>query len=354
MNAGDDGYSTVMDALIFLSMVSLCALILSPALTSTVQQEAAAGYGMRAMAASSLVSLQDSRAGYFEYRLLGDVTDSIAISAGIDPDAWLYESLSGAVLGRGQRHKTVMCIAAENAASQFLLNGIRLGVFTGDYDRETCSLIDDTVRKQVDDRFSYAFVIRWTPLADVPFGGSISAGETPPAGASSSGCYVTMPYLTSFNRETLEETISDGLDGIAMAVSGHLAGGDDASFDREISESLDGCMEKTAEYAAGDLWNITLGKKLDTGDAGDPYAPLKSFGGNDTAVSFENPLPDIIKAYNAPALDRLVSDIATGVDNGSLDADGARDMALEWMLSRYTPSRAKVSLYVWVNSDAPK
>jgi len=48
----DDGYSTIIDAVMFLAMVSACALILSGAIAGGERQRAAADSSLRALASS--------------------------------------------------------------------------------------------------------------------------------------------------------------------------------------------------------------------------------------------------------------------------------------------------------------
>jgi len=111
----EDGYSTIMDAILFLALVAVSAAIMSPAITGHATEQSMADRSLRELSASTLISLESEKVDFFEYRVLGDVADTIAGAGGINATSdILYRDVTKAILGRGNRHRTVMDIAAGN------------------------------------------------------------------------------------------------------------------------------------------------------------------------------------------------------------------------------------------------
>lgn len=362
----DAGYSTIIDAIIFLVMVSACALILGAAIQGGERQRAVAGSSLRATASSALVSMGAVKVDYFEYRVLGDKADAIAEKCGIDPGAWLFRDTAKAVLGRGNRHKAVMEIAAEAAASQYTIyykdRTLKLNPLTGDYHDQARAMVDDYLRERLDSRYAYHFSLRWVPLADVPFEGSVSCGSPEPPGAASISTYVTLPYRTSVTAERIEAAIAPDLADIENASDEYKKGGSGETFSGHMRTSLGRCLENSSRLMVDEILGNTLYEVLPSNDVGNPLSMLATFSDNDSAAAdpvladtgfdVEDALCSMIVLYNTDSLDRLADEVAKGVDEGSIGPEEERALIIRWMSSRYNPSRARATLSVWVSADA--
>lgn len=361
----EEGYSTIVDAILFLAMVSACALILSAAISSNERQRAAADASTRGLASSALSAMETAKVDYFEYRILGDRADRVAELCGIDPKAKLYRDTTNAVLGRGSRHKTVMEIASEDVACQFVLrNGdrtLKLNPLTGEYDKRAVELVDGFVRGRLDGRYSYCFTLRWTPFADVPLEGSISCGKPQPSGASSASAYITMPYRTEVTRDRIQAAVEPDLSDIENSTRAYKEGGDEAAFKSEIRASLARCLNNASGLMVDEAWNDTIGRKVPADDVHNPLAMLGSFSDNDSSpagndvllnqsLDVKGTIRSLIVAKSADSLDLLADKIAQGISSGSMDEAGERDLILTWLQSRYGPSRARATLSVWVSA----
>lgn len=362
----DSGYSTIIDAVLFLAMISLCAFILNAAMAGGERQRAISDAGLRATASSTLASMEAVKADYFEYNILGDRVEHIAEKCGIDPGAWLYRDTARAVLGRGNRHKPIMEIAAEDAASQFTLRfegrTLKLNPLTGDYDNRARALVDGSIRERLDRRYDYNFTLRWVPFSGVPFEGSLSCGKSTPQGAATFSAYVTIPYKTNLSGGGIEAAIAPGLSAMENATKAYSAGGSEAEFREKIRESVDCCLNNTGRMIVKEVLGNTLYEVIPAGDVRNPLAMLATFSDNDTAqadnirvsnsFSIEETLCRLIVLHNSGPLDRLANDIVEGVIAGGMDTGGERSRVINWMRSIYDPSRARATLSVWVNADA--
>ena len=362
MSMDERAYSTIIDAIVFLAMVSVCAVILGSAISSVERGRAETDMSMQKLASSTLESMETVKVDYFQYHILGDRADQIARACGIDPQAKLYKDTANAVLGRGNRHKTVMELAAEDAACQFTLrhgnDTLKLNPLTGDYDRQTSGLVDSFARGRIDSRYEYQFTLRWAPFAGVPLEGSVVSGKTPPEGAASASSYVTMPFVTNIDQDAIEAAIKPDLEDIENATAGYRASGDRDAFEKKIRPSLEKCLKNSSALMVEEIWNHTVGQKIPDSDVRNPLKMLASFSGEDSTVntilvnqSFdaEEAICDLILASNGDDLDRLTGTIADGVSGGTMDDEEEKVLILTWLQSRYDPSRATATMSMWVS-----
>lgn len=362
----DEGYSSIVDAVLFLMLVGACAVIMGPAISGHVTESASTDRGMHELAGDVLLSLDTGRADYFEYRILGDAADRIAGAGGVNAtENILYKDLSKALLGRGDRHLTVMEIAAGDAACQFTIgcgNGaVRMNPVTIEYDSATTALIDQTIRSMLDSRYDYAFTLRWTPFAGVPLAGEAEAGSVPPAGAASVSMQVAIPYVTSITRGFLEQASIVDLDDIGEAIDEYRAGGDAYDLRDRIGQAIDRCLRNSTALMANEIWNNTLGTSALAASGLDPLRELGRFTGTEATdeltiaglnVSWKGAVEGLAVAYYRSEGAQLADDIVAGAMDDSLDAGGAVQMVVDWLQSRYRPSSAIATISIWTEPYA--
>lgn len=359
----EDGYSTIMDAVIFLALVAVSAAIMSPVITGHATEQSMADRSLRELSASTMISLESEKVDFFEYRVLGDVADTIANAGGINAtNDILYMDVTKAVLGRGNRHRTAMDIAAGDAACQFLsgTGALRLNLITTEYDRAATELIDQSIRAKLDSRYGYEFTLRWTPLVGVAFGGEVKAGRPHPACAASSGTTVTMPYTTNITVISLGIANARDLDMLNQSLQEYNIDADSVRLRKNVGQICERCLRNTTGLIVDEIWANTLGSFIEDSHLS-PVRILKQFSRNETfnnrALVFINNtgkglIADLAIANNRDALDQLSDDMAGGLADGTTDVDGARNTLLSWLKSRYMPSSAVATISVWVEPYA--
>jgi hypothetical protein len=357
------GYSTVLDAILFLAFVSVCAAVLSPAIFGHPAERASADRGLREISADALLALEHERVDSFEYRILGDAADKIAGMGGINATSdILYRDVTKALLGRGSRHKTAMSIAAESAACQFIAGqgdtSLRLNPITAEYDKAVQDLVDRSVRAHVDRRYSYEFSLRWAPFAGVPIYGEARAGRPHPPGAASSQAAITLPYMTNITAASLDGVNGGDLDRIDRAIELYRARPDENGLRDDVRQALAGCLKNTTREAVGEIWNNTLGSIAARDGPLDPLQALKRFSNNETlneqvviaaGSCGEGLVEEMVLAASEDDLDMLAETIVAGVRDGAMDGHEARLVTVAWLKSRYQPSKALATLSVWVD-----
>ena len=361
-----DGYSTIVDAILFLAMVSACALILSPAIAGGGRERAAADAGLRATASSCLASLSGGRVDYFEYRILGDRADEVAAQCGIDPGSWLYRDVTEAVLGRSCRHKPALEVTAEAAACQFTVRtgsrSITLNPLTAEYRSAVEGVIEEQMAERLDERYAYNFSLRWVPFAGVPFEGAVDCGKPCPSGAASASTMVTMPFRTSISNSCIEEAIAPELGDIEALTLEYRRGVQGAAYRDRLREKLGSCLENSSRLMAGEVLGNTVYRVLPANDPGNPLGVLASFADDysvsagpvllDTGTDLDSLVAGMVVQYNQESLDSLADKIVEGVNDGTIGPGEERSVIVGWLGTRYNPSMARATLSVWVREDA--
>lgn len=362
----NDGFSTVMDAVLFLALVSACAVILGPAIWGHGLERSAAERGLREMAADALCSLETARVDYFEYRILGDAADSIAVAGGINATGnILYDGLAKALLGRGCRHMTVMDIATGNAACQFLVEygdiKVRANPVTAEYDGAVSALIDEAIRASLDSRYRYEFTLRWTPLAGVPLAGEVRAGEPCPARAVSASMQVSMPYTTGITRDLLEQANMPDLEDIDRAIDRYRTDDDMASLRNSLGDTIEQCLINSTILAYDEIWNNTLCRQVSFDGLSNPLNVLKRFMDDEVPDAMEminlnfsvrDAAISLADVYCRAEADELSDCLAEYIADGRSGKRETRRMVLDWLTARYRPSSAVATISLWTEAYA--
>lgn len=353
-----------MDAVLFLALVCVCAVILGPAVSGHMTERSAADRGLRALAADALCSLETEQVDYFEYRVLGDVVDGIAAAGRVNASQYvLFQDMAKALLGRGNRHRTVMDIAAGDAACQFLIGqgdtALRVNPVTRDYDHAVAALVDSAVRSSLDSRYHYEFTLRWTPLAGIPLAGEVKSGLPRPAGAVSSSVQVSMPYTTGITRPVLEQVNEPDLEDIDRSLAQFGSDGDGTGVRQRLRAAIARCLKNTTALTLDEIWANTLGGSASGNGTGNPVNVLRRFLDGDwpetlVVPGFNISLNDLADSlastyYSAEAGD-LAEDIARDFTDGRLGPDDAREMVLDSLKARYEPSSAIATISVWTGA----
>jgi len=198
--------AVMYDAVFFLVLVSLSAVVLLPALQSDIAVKGSIDKHREHVADNALNTYLVSRMDKFSYKLAGDLIDDVAGSIGIDNSSdGLYKSITDWILAREQLHKTHANLIAENLACQIRLpisvfGTNRFNIFTGDFDRQLKKETQDFFNDYLSDKYKFNFTAIWHPIKGVTFGGEIQIGDTPP----DTNCYVSksfimMPFKPTFS-----------------------------------------------------------------------------------------------------------------------------------------------------------
>jgi len=117
------GFSSSIDVLLFLVLVSVSAVLLAPAMVGNTQLMALHDTSAAEHNSQVLLSLQNGRVDDFSYAVAGAQMDYL-VNETLGPDAvdsGIYLTGKKLVAGREINHKTFADLASESVASQFTL-----------------------------------------------------------------------------------------------------------------------------------------------------------------------------------------------------------------------------------------
>ncbi len=253
------GFSTAFDIFLFLTLVSICALILLPSITGNIQIKSQLESKNQKNSEDLLLTLLNGRVDEFEYIVAGDQMDLLA---GPINNSGVYIAGKKIIAGKELKHKTFSDIAAESVASQWKIyqNGtsIQLNYQMTNYSTMSKNIMKGYLDKQIGDRYEYNFSVLWRPFTGVPMGGNLNIGEPVPDNAFVESGYITMPYHIWLTRKKVEDTIENSFN---KSLYGNLSV---TLEELKNSETERGTIEKEISKRIYDTINDTIDISVDT------------------------------------------------------------------------------------------
>ncbi|MCD4798447.1 MAG: hypothetical protein K8R19_05495 [Methanosarcinales archaeon] len=289
------GFSSSIDVLLFLVLVSVSAVLLAPAMVGNIQLMALHDTNAAEHNSQVLQSLQNGRVDDFSHAVAGTQMDFL-VNETFGPgsvDSGVYQTGKKLVAGREIKHKTFANLASESVASQFTIyhagRSVRLNLLTDEYRDNLDVQMRDYLDMQIGDRYNYNVSVVWRPFRDVPIGGETHMGPEVPDTAYVESTWIAMPYHTGFTRYYVEELISVDLDAI----------GANLGRANEVQEYMQ-------EVAREEVHAVIAGE---------------------------------VDALASGITDKYVSNVAT--------VDETKDEVLDYVFSRIDISRARMTLALW-------
>ena len=214
-NKNIDGLSIMYDAVFFMVMISISGAVLIPALNNQTSIQTSIEKNREEIVDETLLMVLNSRIDDFEYVYAKEQIDFIAETAGIDTsDEVIYKPMTTGLLGKEIKHKTFSDICVENLISQIKIFDMRLNIFTNDYDKSINDMLYNTLYDFLGDKYNFNLSVKWNPIVDIEYGGSLSVGkQIPDTDTFVSKSYSTIPtsiftdYFTIFETK-IEKKIS--------------------------------------------------------------------------------------------------------------------------------------------------
>ena len=266
------GFSSSIDVLLFLVLVSVSAVLLAPAMVGNTQLMALHDTSAAGHNSQVLLSLQNGRVDDFSHAVAGSQMDYL-VNETFGPgavDSGVYQTGKKLVAGREIKHKTFANLAGESVASQFNIyhadRSVRLNLLTDEYRENVDVQMRDYLNMQIGDRYNYNVSVVWRPFRDVPIGGETYMGPAVPDNAYVESSWIAMPYRTEFTRYYVEELIRVDLDAIGANL------GRANEVPREETEELitghiNEAINKTVDDAVETIVKMTIEKTIEKAQA---------------------------------------------------------------------------------------
>lgn len=263
------GFSTTIDVLIFLVLISIASVILLPTITGNIQVRSVMDSKSQSESSRMLATILNGRMDEFEYAVAGEELDAIA---GHVNDSSLYLAGKKLILGRELKHRTFADIAAEDAAAQWVIyqnrERIQLNFLLTNYTNGLESAMKKYLDGQIADRYSYNLTVVWRPVVNAPVGSDVRIGEHVPDNAFVETSHIAMPYDLDFSRARVEMIVDDNFNttwGNITSTFDYLKSGtgNRAQIEDEITQEIFDSIDSTVDPAVDDLVDNTIGPVID-------------------------------------------------------------------------------------------
>lgn len=366
------GFSTTFDVFLFLVMVSISAVILLPIITGNTQVMSALEAKNQKQSSQILLTLLNGRVDNFEYTVAGEQMDKIA--GDTIKESSIYKTAKKMIAGHELKHKTFADLAAENAASQWVIyhNGksTKLNILMIDYSNNLDRTLKEYLDKQIGDRYNYNLTVVWRPIVNVPVGGDVTIGDPVPKNAYTESTYITMPYQIDFTRKNVEDIIESKFqfdeaitdreaienkiyDNINIVIDNSI----DEVVPKIVNEALTPVLDGTENTMINQVDNLLPSDKNGELNKEIKEKISESIGKekdiSDGSLSDE--LIDIIKKdakqriheTSREQLKDFVTNLADLYVNNQISVQDMKDRVLTEVFSRFSISRAQVTLSIW-------
>ncbi len=378
------GFSSSIDVLLFLVLVSVSAVLLAPALVGNIQLTALHDTSATEHNSQVLLSLQNGRVDDFSYAVAGAQMDYL-VNETLGPDAvdsGIYQAGKELVAGREIKHKTFADLASESVASQFTIyhdgSSVRLNLLTDEYRANLDTQMQDYLDMQIGDRYNYNVSVVWRPFRDVPIGGETHMGRPVPDTAYVESSWITMTYHTEYTRYYVENLINSELGAIGLdlanasvvpreeteeLIAGHINDAINRTVDDAVGAIVKMTIEQTIEKAQTainqQVDNVVPGNNSGISDIiidevlaelrNDPtFIEDASLGLSEQITEYTQEVArEEVHAVIAGDVDALASDITDQYVSNAATVEEAKDEVLDYVFSRIDISRARMTLALW-------
>ena len=376
------GFSTTIDVLIFLVLISIASVILLPTITGNIQVRSVMDSKSQSESSRMLVTILNGRMDEFEYDVAGKELDSLA---GTVNDSSLYLTGKKLILGRELKHRTFADIAAEDAAAQWVIyhNGerIQLNFLLSNYTNGLESAMKEYLDSQIEDRYNYNLTVVWRPVVNAPVGSDVRIGDPVPDNAFVETSHIAMPYDIDFSRARVEMIVDENFDttwGDIPSTFAYLKNDtwNRAQIEDEITQEIFDSIDSTVDPAVDELVDNTIGPVID--ESQDAVAGqinnllpengtelIKSINGTivdilkDGGIIVNGSVSDTFKSYlkvYAKVETRRISDseiramttqLSDMYVNDIITIEEVKESIYTEVFSRISLNRAEITLSIW-------
>ncbi len=321
-------FSSTIDAMFFLVMISIAAVILLPSIMADNQYDAAGYTAIQEFDTHLLESLLSSNADEFEYEIAPLAVVNISI-----PSNSITQGPMKTLFGKEQNHRTFSDIVAESMALNLMMenNGSRvyLNPISKEHSTATTAMMQSYLDSKIGGRYNYRFEAHWYPVSGFPLGSDIIVGDTPPHDAIRQNTKLTLPFIFVASKNDILETVNDSVLADALGSSSNETMR--AVLYDGFNDSLDTAARGSAEMIVGSIFpseHLNSLNKNASGMQSDQLGIISTPGGADTLD------PDLVIAayllnYTANTVvgldieipvDIILSDMVSMVEQELIDA----------------------------------
>ena len=199
--------SSTIDAMFFLVMISVTAVLLMPSIMADNQYDAAGYTAIQEFDTHLLDSILSSSANEFEYEIEPLAVVNISI-----PSNSITQGPIKTLFGKEQNHRTFSDIVAESMALNLMMgtNGsaIYLNPIAKEHSASTEVMMQSYLDSKIGGRYNYRFEAHWYPVSGFSLGSDIIVGDTPPHDAIRQNAKLTLPITFVASKNDIFEIVN--------------------------------------------------------------------------------------------------------------------------------------------------
>ncbi|MCL7411330.1 MAG: hypothetical protein M8350_05925 [Methanosarcinaceae archaeon] len=203
-------FSSTIDAMFFLVMISIAAVMLMPSIMAENQYDAAGYTAIQEFDTHLLESLLSSSSNEFEYEIAPLSVVNISI-----PSNSITQGPMKTLFGKEQNHRTFSDVMAESMALNLMMdnNGSRvyLNPIANEHSTATTAMMQSYLDAKIGGRYNYRFEAHWYPVSGFSLGSDIVVGDTPPTDAIRQSAKLTLPFTYVSSKNDIFEMVNDSV-----------------------------------------------------------------------------------------------------------------------------------------------
>ncbi len=283
-------FSSTIDAMFFLVMISVTAVLLMPSIMADNQYDAAGYTAIQEFDTHLLESLLSSSADDFEYEIEPLAVVNISI-----PSNSIIQGPMKTLFGKEQNHRTFSDIVAESMALNLMMetNGsaIYLNPIAKEHSASTEVMMQSYLDSKIGGRYNYRFEAHWCPVSGFSLGSDIIVGDTPPHDAIRQNAKITLPFTYVASNNDVFETVNDSV--LAYALGNHSNETMRAILHDGFNNSIDTAANGSAKIIVDSIFPSEHLKSINRTRAGTQSDQLGIISTPDSADNLD---PDIVIA----------------------------------------------------------
>ncbi len=214
----EKAFSSSIDAILFLILVSVSAVILFPGLMADEQYRSASHTSAQDMDTHLMITILSTTVDEFEYRV--KPTNIAGIDVNISEDS-ILENAEKTLFVKEQKHRTLSDLVAEGLVLGLVMekNGTEksLNPMTEMQGVEAGKMIEAHLERSIGQRYQYRFEAHWQPVTGYDIHSDIIVGGEAPADAIKQKARLSMPINYKVTKEEIYQPFNES--NIYSAVS---------------------------------------------------------------------------------------------------------------------------------------
>ncbi|WP_406659641.1 hypothetical protein V7O66_07255 [Methanolobus sp. ZRKC3] len=245
----EDAFSTTLDAIFFLVLISISAVILLPNLAAEDQYTSSGYICAQEMDNHLLSSILSSKTDEFEYTFKPAELAGYNLSI---PENSMVGNAEKTLYKREQKHRSFADIVAESLVLGLEIksnaNHIALNPMTEEHRVKTKVSIQEYIDSEIGGRYKYRLEAHWHPVKGY-IGSDIVIGDTAPQDAIRQSAKISLPLDPIFSRKDVFASMNDSIFQEALLSD---------NPEQELHKSFNNIIGITSAYAAETVTSIAF------------------------------------------------------------------------------------------------